>query len=45
MESTNATQIPRKIWALWLDFNNKTDGLLDENLTFFKNTHILLLLK
>lgn len=28
---------PKIIHFLWLNFNKKTDGMLDETLTFFKN--------
>lgn len=30
-------KIPKIIWALWCNFNNKSDGVLDENLMYFKN--------
>jgi len=29
--------IPKKIWAIWLNFNHQSDGVLDENLLFFSN--------
>lgn len=29
--------IPKIIWALWCDFNNKSDGILNERLTYFKD--------
>jgi hypothetical protein len=29
--------IPKIIWTLWCDFNNKADGILDQRLTYFKN--------
>ena len=29
--------IPKKIWALWCNFKDKTDGVLNPRLTYFKN--------
>ena len=29
--------IPKIIWAVWLDFNNKKDGDIDKNINFFIN--------
>lgn len=29
--------IPKIIWALWCNFDKKTDGVLNERLTYFKN--------
>ena len=29
--------IPKIIWAIWCNFDNKTDGILNERLTYFKD--------
>lgn len=29
--------IPKRIWAIWCDFNNQKDGTLTDNLNYFKN--------
>ena len=29
--------IPKKIWALWCNFKDKADGVLNPRLTYFKN--------
>lgn len=31
------SQIPKKIWGLWLDFNNNKDGILNDDLIYFTN--------
>ena len=29
--------IPKKIWAIWCDFKNKKDGVLNEQISYFKD--------
>ena len=29
--------VPKIIWCVWCDFNNKKDGIMNEDLVFFKN--------